>query len=100
LTPSKSQVIEDVGAGRVLVVRLLILLAAPSWIYNVTVGTYVVETTTTPGYAKRVAVTSIWHWLVQEIDGREDETELGATELGTTELGTTELGTTELGTTV
>jgi hypothetical protein len=57
--------------------------------YNVSVGRYVVDVITTPGYAKRVAVTSIWHLLVQDADGPREDTGVerlgdsgGAEELG------------------
>jgi hypothetical protein len=44
---------------------------------SVTVGTDTVETTTVPGYANLVAVTSIWHRLLQETDGTADELDAG-----------------------
>ena len=43
----------------------------------VTTGMDVVVVMTVPGYANRVAVTSIWHLLVQEIDAGRVEDELG-----------------------
>jgi hypothetical protein len=44
---------------------------------TVTRGRVVVDTTTIPGYTRRVAVTSIWQSLVQEIDAGTVELALG-----------------------
>jgi len=75
-----SEVASANGAVLVKKLELRTLREESVYTYNVSVGRYVVDVITTPGYAKRVAVTSIWHWLVQDADGlREDK---GAERLG------------------
>lgn len=44
---------------------------------TVTRGSVVVDTMTSPGYAKRVACTSMWQSLVHEMDAGVVELELG-----------------------
>lgn len=44
---------------------------------TVTRGSVVVDTITSPGYAKRVACTSMWQSLVHEMDAGITELELG-----------------------
>jgi hypothetical protein len=55
---------------------------------RVVTGWKTVAVITTPGYASLVAVTSIWHWLEQEMDARsvDEGDELGVckTVVGTT----------------
>lgn len=75
-----SEVASAKGAVFVKTLELRTLLAVSVYTYTVTVGRYVVDVITTPGYAKRVAVTSIWHWLVQDADGPRDDK--GAERLG------------------
>jgi hypothetical protein len=75
-----SEVASAKGAVFVKTLELWTLLEVSIYTYNVSVGRYVVEVITTPGYAKRVAVTSIWHWLVQDADGPRDDT--GAERIG------------------
>lgn len=60
--------------------RMVLLTSTPSLfvkICSVTRGRVVVETMTVPGYSRRVAVTSIWHSLVHEIEAGVAELALG-----------------------
>lgn len=66
----------EVGSGLEYVVLLVGTLAPSRYTSTVTRGLVTVEVTTTPGYSSRVAVTSIWQELPQELDARV-ELELG-----------------------
>lgn len=60
--------------------RVALLTALPPGavkMSTVTAGRVVVDTMTSPGYARRVACTSIWHSLVHEIEAGLDELALG-----------------------
>jgi hypothetical protein len=70
--------VADVGRGWVK--RRVLSTFPPASVdrSSVTVGMYVVDTTTFPGYTNLVAVTSIWHSLPHEADGLgNDEARLG-----------------------
>jgi hypothetical protein len=71
VTPSNSQVIvwDGGGSGSVWVVLLTSFPALSVKMSTVTRGRVVVSTITVPGYTRRVAVTSIWQSVVQEMEG-------------------------------
>ena len=48
------------------------------YISRVTNGCETTDVTTTPGYSNRLAVTSIWHSLAQDMDAGGVEDEIGA----------------------
>lgn len=69
------------GAGTELEYVVLLKstpLTVSKYMSTVTRGRVTVSTTTTPGYCRRVACTSIWQSLVQEIEAELLELALGA----------------------